>query len=281
MNRPTLIILAGVLLAGAAAFYLWERQSGQPAEPVPAASKIEPSAPVASTGPATPPIRYPVESLPAEAPSQPALPALARSDESVRSALVDWLGKDKVASFLQLDDFVRHTVATVDNLGRSHAAPRLWPVNPAPGRFGVVQRGDALVVSPGNAERYAAFVSFVDGIDTGRAVSLYKRWYPWFQQAYEELGYPGGYFNDRAVEVLDQLIAAPVPVAPIELKLTEVKGPIPSTTPWLRYEFADPSLEALSAGQKMMIRLGPDQQQRMKLKLVELRSKLTAKTAAR
>jgi len=281
MNRPTLIILAGVLLAGAAAFYLWERQGGQPAEPVPAVTKIEPSAPAVSTGPATPPIRYPVESLPAEVPSQTALPPLARSDESVRSALVEWLGKDKVASLLQLDDFVRHTVATVDNLGRSHAAPRLWPVNPAPGRFGVVQRGDALVVSPGNAERYAAFVSLVEGIDSGRAVSLYKRWYPWFQQAYEELGYPGRYFNDRAVEVLDQLIAAPVPAGPVELKLTEVKGPIPSTTPWLRYEFADPSLEALSAGQKMMIRLGPDQQQRMKLKLVELRSKLTAKTAAR
>jgi len=72
-----------------------------------------------------------------------------------------------------------------------------------------------------------------------------------------------------------------VPAGPIELKLTEVKGPIPSTTPWLRYEFVDPSLEALSAGQKMMIRLGPDQQRRMKLKLVELRGKLTATTAAR
>jgi Protein of unknown function (DUF3014) len=281
MNRPTLIILAGVLLAGAAAFYLWERQGEQPAGPAPAASKVEPSAPAASTGSETPPIRYPVESLPAEAPSQTALPPIARSDESVRLALVDWLGKDKVASFLQLDDVVRHTVATVDNLGRSHAAPRLWPVNPAPGRFGVVQRGDALVVAPGNAERYAAFVSFVDGVDTGRAVALYKRWYPWFQQAYEELGYPGRYFNDRAVEVIDQLIATPVPAGPVELKLTEVKGPIPSTTPWLRYEFADPSLEALSAGQKMMIRLGPDQQQRMKLKLVELRSKLTATTTAR
>ena len=281
MNRPALIILAGVLLAGAAVFYLWERQGGQPAEPVPAASKLEPSAPAVSSGPETPPIRHPVESLPAEVPPQAPLPPLARSDESVRPALMDWLGKDKVASFLQLDDFVRHTVATVDNLGRSHAAPRLWPVNPAPGRFSVVQRGDALVVAPGNTERYAAFVSFVEGVDTGRAVSLYKRWYPWFQQAYEELGYPGRYFNDRAVEVIDQLIAAPVPVAPIELKLTEVKGPIPSTTPWLRYEFADPSLEALSAGQKMMIRLGPDQQQRMKLKLVELRSKLTATTAAR
>ena len=223
MNRSTLIILAGVLLAGAAAFYLWERQDGPPAEPAPAATKVEPPAPAASTGPETPPIRYPVESLPAEVPAQTA-PPLARSDEPVRLALVDWLGKDKVASFLQLDDFVRHTVATVDNLGRANAAPRLWPVNPAPGRFGVVQRGDALVVSPGNSERYAAFVSFVEGVDTGRAVSLYKRWYPWFQQAYEELGYPGRYFKDRAVEVIDQLIAAPVPAGPIELKLTEVGG---------------------------------------------------------
>ena len=274
MNRPTLIILAGVLLAGAAAFYLWERQGAQP-PPAPAASKSEPPAPSVTTRPEAPPVRYPVENLPAEAPPQTALPPLARSDEPVRLALVDWLGKDKVASFLQLDDVVRHTVATVDNLGRAHAAPRLWPVNPAPGRFGVVQRGDALVVSPGNAERYAAFVAFVEGVDTGRAVSLYKRWYPWFQQAYEELGYPGRYFNDRLVEVIDLLIATPVPEKPITLKLTEVKGPIASTHPWLRYEFVDPALEALPAGQKVMLRVGPANQQRLRSKLKEMRATLT------
>ena len=276
-----MIVLAGVLLALAGALYFWQRQEELPPVQPPTSGAVETPAPVSSTGPATPPIRYPVDGLTTDAPPRVALPALSRADEEVRNTLTSWLGKDAVVSFLQLDDFVRHVVATVDSLGRTHVAPRLWPVNSTPGRFIVVQQGDALIAAPGNAERYAAFVSFVEGIDTRRALALYVRWYPWFQQAYEELGYPGRYFNDRLVEVIDQLLAAPVPAEPVELRLTEVKGPIPSIRPWVRYEFADPSLEALAAGQKMMIRVGPAQQQRLKQKLVELRAGVTAAATPR
>jgi hypothetical protein len=75
--------------------------------------------------------------------------------------------------------------------------------------------------------------------------------------------------------VLDLMIATPVVSAPIQLRLTEVKGPIASTHPWLRYEFADPALEALPAGQKMMLRVGPANQRRLKAKLSEARTMLT------
>ena len=126
---------------------------------------------------------------------------------------MDWLGRQAVQTFLQTDDFVRHVVATVDNLGRAHASPRLWPVSPMPGRYGVQQAGDATVATAGNAERYAAFITFVEQLDSKRGVSLYVRNYPLFQRAYEELGYPKRYFNDRLVEVIDLLIATPVPAA--------------------------------------------------------------------
>ena len=275
MNKSTYVIIAGVLVAAAAALYvLNDRQEKPSPPPLVSTGTAEPPAPV------SPPVKYPVESRPTEAPEKAALPPLSASDAPVRATLVDWLGKDSVVSFLQLDDFVRHAVATVDNLGRSHAAPRLWPVNPMPGRFAVVQAGDGMDVAPGNAERYTAFIAFVDHIDTQRALDLYVRWYPWFQQAYEELGYPGHYFNDRLIEVIDLLIATPVPDRPITLKLTEVKGPIVSTHPWLRYEFADPALEALPAGQKVMLRVGPANQHRLTSKLKEIRAGLT-KTASR
>ena len=38
---------------------------------------------------------------------------------------------------------------------------------------------------------------------------VYERLYPLFQQAYEDLGYPGKYFNDRLVEVIDHLLQTP------------------------------------------------------------------------
>ena len=77
-------------------------------------------------------------------------------------------------------------------------------------------------------------------MDIRRAVDLYVRLYPLLQSTYAELGYPRGYFNDRLIAVIDQLLATPVIEGPIKLELTDVKGPIPSERPWVRYQYADP-----------------------------------------
>src|SRR5256885_16798788 len=76
---------------------------------------------------------------------QPAsgLPALQDSDAHVTQALNGLLGRDKAGSFLQMDGFVRRAVATVDNLTRSQAPARLWPVHPAPQRFTVEGSAEA------------------------------------------------------------------------------------------------------------------------------------------
>ena len=50
--------------------------------------------------------------------------------------------------------------------------------------------------------------------EPSQAAALYRRLYPLFQQAYAELGYPTGHFNDRLVEVVDHLLAAPEPTQP-------------------------------------------------------------------
>jgi hypothetical protein len=72
-----------------------------------------------------------------------------------------------------------------------------------------------------------------------------------------------------------------VPDAPLRLTLTEIKGPIPSQRPWVHYEFADPALQQLSAGQKMLLRMGPVNERRMKAKLLDIRSRLAAGAGAR
>ena len=46
------------------------------------------------------------------------------------------------------------------------------------------------------------------------------------------------------------------------------------TQPKVLYEFEDPQLEALSAGQKAMLRLGPDNARRVKAKLRALRAEI-------
>ncbi len=115
------------------------------------------------------------------------------------------------------------------------------------------------MIAEDNAKRYAAFVDFVDKVDAATAVDLYIGAYPLFQQAYENLGFGKRYFNDRLVEVIDVLLRTPEPSGPLAVQLLEVKGPHQPQRPWVRYEFVDERLQGLPAGQKILLRMGPEQ----------------------
>jgi hypothetical protein len=156
----------------------------------------------------------------------------------------------------------------------------MWPVNPVPTRFTVAGSESDRVISDENGKRYAPFVHFVESVDTARAVALYKKHYALFQRAYEELGYPDAYFNDRLVAVIDNLLATPEPTGPLKVKLIEIKSDAERVRPWVNYRFVDAELEALPAGQKMLLRAGPDNRQRLKAKLREIRQYLTGKATA-
>ena len=54
---------------------------------------------------------------------------------------------------------------------------------------------------------------------------------------------------------------------------------VASTQPWTRYEFADPQLEALPAGSKMLLRMGSENAQRLKAKLRTFRSAIASAAA--
>lgn len=269
-----------VLLLGVGGYQWWRARTAKPPvvamQPPPASPEPEaaPSAP-----PGEPTIQHPIETLPTLPPADTEPPA--PSGDSIKTALDDLLGARSVLGFLLIDGFVARIVATVDSLDREHAAVHLWPVQPTPGRFGTVPADGGALISADNAKRYEPFVKFVESIDTPRAVALYIRLYPQFQQAYAALGYPKRYFNDRLIEVIDSLLATPVPSGPVAVRLVDVKGPVESTTPWTRYEYADPALEALPAGQKILMRLGPENALAIKAKLTEFRRGIARGTAPR
>ncbi|MGP1629238.1 MAG: DUF3014 domain-containing protein [Giesbergeria sp.] len=270
-SRWGLVLLALVLLAAAGGGWWWWQQP--PAVPVPKAPTVSAAPEAVPTAvPASEPASGPQNLVDALASPDAALPALASADDYVAQALAELLGQPQVASFLQIDGLVRRAVATVDNLTRAHAPIGMWPVQPAPGRFAVQGEGAGEHIAPDNAARYNTLVQWVEGVDFPRAVALYARLYPLFQQAYEELGYPGRYFNDRVVAVIDHLLQAPEPAGPVRVQLTEVKGEMSSARPWVRYEFVDPQLQSLSSGQKIMVRVGLVNERRLKARLKALRA---------
>ena len=272
---PLLIAALAVLIVSGYFGWQYTQRAAAPADAMPAPAPAPPiAAPLPPTqAPAAPPaIEHPVE--PAASDSA-ALPALGNSDALVGEGLASLLSRKNLLSFLQVDGFVRRVVATVDNLPRSHAPANRWPVIPTPQRFLTQPDSDGRqTIAPENSQRYQPLVQMIEAVDTAQAVALYRRIYPLFQQAYQELGFPDRYFNDRLVQVLDHLIATPLPAQPLAVKLVEVKGTVPSLRPWVRYEYADPTLEAMSAGQKMLMRTGPDNQARLQIKLKEIRQRV-------
>jgi hypothetical protein len=219
---------------------------------------VAPSSPTASPA-LEPVIRHPLDTN-AAAPGTAALPALNESDVPLIDELMNLLGREAVGRWLLTSDVVRRMVVTVDNLPRKTLPQRLAPLKAVPGAFGVTGQDGQRTIAAENAARYAPLVRMLESVDADKAVALYVRWYPLFQEAYREQGYPKGYFNDRLVEALDVMIAAPAPTGPIAL-----------VQPRVLYEFADPAQEALPAGQKIMLRIGAENAARVKAKLAQIR----------
>ena len=253
-RRAIAIAIAAVLAVGA---WFWFR-GGDAVPPVQDAQPVQ-----AEPAGIEPAIEHPLAVPPAAA-----LPALGESDPVVGEQLSELVGAERFAALFVTDGIVRRVVATVDNLPRAKVAARHRPVKPLPDGFlADGEDGGAMTLSAANYARYASWVQLIESLDPDRVAATYVRLYPLFQKAYEELGYPGGYFNDRLIAAIDNLIATP-----------DVAGPVELVRPNVLYEFADPLLEARSAGQKLMLRMGPGNAARVKAQLRELRRRIAAQT---
>jgi len=262
MRRNWVWPLAVVVAIVVAAVLVW--RSFHASTPVPVA---EPAAPPAASvappaSPSTP--HYPIESAkPAAAESAP-LPDVAESDAPLRDLMASIFAGAPLDRIFHLDAIVPRFVATIDNLPRQTVALSRMSVNPIGGGLETSQADGRVLLRADNAARYEAYVRVMEKADTEKLVEAYVRYYPLFQKAYEDLGYPHGYFNDRLVEVIDHLLATP-----------EVPAPIALAQPKVLYEFADPSLEQRSAGQKILMRMGPVNEAHVKAKLRAIRSGVT------
>jgi hypothetical protein len=245
-----LVIVAGIGL------YAYQRDRGRP-EVAPAAQTAAPAAPsAAAPAPAT------------EAPAQPAratpLPALDESDSEVVSGLTELLGgREPLQQFLVPQRIIRNAVVTIDNLPREKIAVNQRPAKPTAGKFIVTGPEDAREIAPENYARYAPFVAVVKKVDAKTLAAFYRGLQPLFQQSYEELGNPSASFDARLRQVIDHLLQTP-----------DVTQPVKLVQPSVTYKYADPKLESLSSGQKVLIRMGPENEGAVKAKLRELRAAL-------
>jgi hypothetical protein len=190
------------------------------------------------------------------------LSPLNESDPQFSESLTEIVGTDPLAEYLIKSQAISRLVATIDSLTSRQIPPQINPVKPADDKFIVDTEGESVVMSTQNFARYDGYVALLQNADSDALMTVYQRYYPLFQQAWEENGGEGS-FNERLTGVIDDLLETP-----------DVPGPIYLSKPEAVYLFDDPALESMTAGQKILVRMGPANASIVKEKLEEVRMEL-------
>ena len=271
------IIVVIFLLLGVAAWFYFGGEEPAPEEPT-LPEVVEQAVPEPPPPPPTP-AREPVvvpEKVPAPEPEleEIPLPELSESDPVAAEVLGSLLGDSVVERYVAADDTIPRAVATIDALDSSQVPGAMQAMkgpqseflatsNDQPATPILNEQGDPVpqfLSDPANSRRYLVYVEMLEALDAEQAVAMYRQYYPLFQEAFQQLGYPEGDFNQRLLDVIDELLATP-----------EVEEPLSLMKPEAYYLFTDEELEALPAGQKILIRMGSENAARVKSQLAEIR----------
>lgn len=225
------------------------------------------------------PLDKPVYDEPVPAPVPQPLPDLDQSDAAVIAALKG-LNVNGLVEMVIPQEILRKFVRAVNVLDEGKVITEYRPIASPQGVFvadsfnvkvsggevGEQQDVEQYRVSPKNYLRYTLFVQVVSALDSDAAVALYKHYYPLLNRAHQELGMNKGNFHSTLIRAIDRVLSSP-----------NANGDMLLIHPKVYYEFADPALEKLPDIHKLMLRMGPDNAEKVKASLRNVRTRLLQK----
>ncbi|MGI2205506.1 DUF3014 domain-containing protein [Shewanella oncorhynchi] len=192
------------------------------------------------------------------------VPVLAESDAFVQQKALAMINNNVLSSSLVQQDLVRQFVVFVDNLAQGELTRKVSPLKGPEKLFSVSEITNKVYLNPEGFHRYDAYVDSIAKMDEQSLITTYKQLTPLLEEAFTELGYSNAKFNDRMLQAIKMLLAAPIIEDPIELNSISVN-----------YQFVDPNLEALPSVQKLLIRMGPENTRKLKVALRKIENQLS------
>ena len=184
---------------------------------------------------------------------------LDESDELVKKLVGELSSHPKLADWLMTDDVIRKFVAAVDNLANGHSPkPQIDFFKPE-GNFLVTEEEGDTFIDPESYKRYDMASEVFLSLDTKGCVTLYKKLKPAIQEAYRDLGYPERDFDNTLIKAIRELLRVPIVEEPIQVKKDVIT-----------YRMVDSELEGMSQAQKQLLRMGPDNVQKIQAKLRDI-----------
>ncbi len=254
-GNTKLILTIAIVIALAATVIAWLWVNQQSSEP----TQIELPKRVEVIEPEQP---QPEDPMPQELPEtvelevaeeQVILPELAASTEDVLQQLKL---AEQDTSVLTSSELIRDAVVFIDNLRNGLVVRDKAGVEGPRNAFRVLEQNGKLYIDPRSYDRYNTLVDWFVSLDTEVLVAMMERYRPLIAAALAEIGYLDTSPEQVLIEAIALLNGTPAVGTVVEL-----------TDDTVMYRFTDPALEALPAAQKQMLRLGPDNIRRVKLKL--------------
>ncbi|WP_020208331.1 DUF3014 domain-containing protein [Gilvimarinus chinensis] len=270
------VVLILILLLGG--FIYWNStREAEPETPVaPMPQPVTPApAPVAPPEPAPEPEPAPIPEPEPEPAPEPApepepepvaeLPPLNESDDFVAGELSQAAAPELIKLVVP-EETVRKTVRAVIGVSEGRLVNQYRPVmSPLP-TMGVTQTAGGAdpeyQLTEKNFERYEQHIALMESIPPENLATMYTSMAPMFNEAYAEQGLEGD-FRNVVLEAVNTLLATP-----------DIDEPLTLKRPTVMYKYADSEIEALPEPQKLMLRIGPENRERVKAYLREFKQAL-------
>lgn len=223
------ILGAGTVIAGALLALWWMGHAQSPPAPL---------APTAATEAARPPSR------PLPQPLQ--LPALMDSDAMLRELFTTLSKHPLLARVAAQRGLVRAATLAVVQIGDGRT-PTVPLAALRPTEHVSIEGGAAGRVDPATYARWNGAVRALTSVPAADAAQVYVSVKPLFDEAYRELGYPNGDFDEALVRAIRMLNGTP------ELSADPVLLKRPAY-----FEHEDAALRSLPPVQKQLLLMGPD-----------------------
>ncbi len=184
-----------------------------------------------------------------------------KSDDLVRKLAETLSSHPEFSRWLLSRDLVLKFTAAVDNIAEGQSPRKHMSFFNPREEFGVITRRGRDYMDPAGFKRYSAVADVFSSLNVEQSVVLYRRLYNVIQEAYRDLGYPEGNFQNTLIRAMDELLEVPVIESDIALEKKIIS-----------YAIADPELERLSVAQKHLLRMGPRNVRTIQAKLREFRA---------
>lgn len=195
------------------------------------------------------------------------LPTLNLSDAFVLTRLGALETGATLLELLTSEELIRRFVVFVENVSQGSLPQLEYPVRRLQQPMAVREvDANLFEMQTVSYQRYTPLIDALTAVDPDQAVAIYRILRPLFQESFAEIGYPNRSFDEVLIRAIDNVVGAQT-----------AEGPFQLVKPKVMYVYADAGIESMTPVEKQLLRMGPQNAEKLKSALAQYRERLVAR----